>query len=412
MGEGYTEETRSVSPLQKFATLKSNTDIVISIRLNNSGYSGLICQLDFIGKSHFPSNFLKNKVLFIVNRFFLAKEPYNKRRCVMKKICVAIAICLMVSGLFLPRPVSSEENDNPVAKVQELRSEISLINLVNGLNFTEEQLNQLIGTLKEVQTLITSYKEKGKALAAEALEPTIQFRQALIEHGPNYPAEIQKTGNKAENLSYVEGEKLREELQAKLPAFQEKIEAILTEAQKEVIRDFKPCFFPPKNQKNPVRVGQSANYEQAINLLRQIRQIPPAVYEEKRKETLQRQFKKFENKHGKLTDEEKAQEEKRLFALIDETRSMTAEEFELNKEDLAKEFVIKDKREELSKELTLLTEYRDKDKPRLNVIGRYFLNPKMLGVLEIKLTVLKNFKPPEPVDLDKVTPKDEGTKKK
>jgi hypothetical protein len=310
----------------------------------------------------------------------------------MKKVYLSIIICLITSGIFLPWGLSGAENvvnEEPQVKVDNLRSEISLINLVNGLNLTEEQLNQLISILKEVQTLKESYKEKGRTIAAEAVAAISEYKQALIEKGPDYPP---KLGEKAYNLN-EQGKHLREKFEAELPPFQEKIEAVLIEAQKEVIATFKPCFLPPKSQRDPVRAGQAADYERAINILRKIRQIPQTVYEEKRKQTLERQFKKFEEKHGKLTDEEKAKEEKRLFSIVDAARAMDEDDFELNKEDLAKEFEIKDKREELSKVLSILTEYRNKNKPILNKTGRFFLNPKMLGVLEAKLTVLKNFKP-------------------
>ncbi|MBI4712125.1 MAG: hypothetical protein HY762_02285 [Planctomycetes bacterium] len=74
-------------------------------------------------------------------------------------------------------------------------------------------------------------------------------------------------------------------------------------------------------------------------------------------------------------------------------------EFELNKEELAGKFEVKDKREELSEELKNLSEYREKDlRPRLNKFGRFFLDPKMAGVLEAKLVTMKNPKPLETTD--------------
>lgn len=278
-----------------------------------------------------------------------------------------------------------------IKKVEELRGEISLINLVNGLNLTEEQTRELIAINKEVQALKESYKQKGEQIAAESLAAFTELKQSLIENGPNVPP---KTTGKANEAS-EKAKPLKEEMLAKLPPYQDKIESILTEAQKEVINSFKPCLLPPKDQKNPVRAGQAATHEGAVNILRRIRQIPQDEYEQKRADILAKAFTKFEDKHGKLTEDEKAREQARLFGLVDEARSMSDVEFEINKEELAGKFAIKDKREELSEELKNLSEYRAKDKPRLNKFGRFFLDRKMAGVLEAKLVALNSHKTTE-----------------
>jgi len=330
----------------------------------------------------------------------------------LKWLCVALALAWLSIGLASAESVTTadpgtdtakEDLQTKAAKVEDLRGEISLTNLANGLNLTEEQLNQLISISKEVQALRESYK----GLADECMKAFADLKSALIEYGPNIPP---KVGQKAGELN-DRAKELQEKFQAELPPFQDKVEKILTEAQKEVINTFKPCLLPPKNQKDPVRAGQASSHEVAINILRRVRGIPNSVYEEKRVQIMEKWFKKFEEKHGSLTDEEKAKEQARLFGLVDEARAMSDEEFELNKEELAQDFEIKDLRDQLSEQLKTLTEYREKDKPRMNKIGKFFLNPKMGGVLEAKLTVLKNFKPLPPKDLDKESPKGNAEKK-
>ncbi|MBI4833670.1 MAG: hypothetical protein HY811_02465 [Planctomycetes bacterium] len=308
-----------------------------------------------------------------------------------RMLIIAVFGCLLAfAGI-----VRGEEKDIQ-EKSKSLREEISLTNLINGLNLTEEQFGKIINVLKELDELRESYKEKGEIVAADLEKSLDELKKDLITHGSNISPE---TGSKA-NATVDKAEELQEEFKVKQAAYQSKIEEILTEAQKEVINTFKPCLLPPKSQKNPVRAGQASSNEREIAILRKIRSVRAAVYEEKRKKILEEQFKKFEEKHGKLTDEEKAKEEARLFGLVDEARGMSDEEFELNKDELASQFLIKNKAEELSEQLKEITEYRNQGKPKLDRIGRFFLNPKMLGILEAKLIVVKNFTPPPAKDLD------------
>lgn len=306
----------------------------------------------------------------------------------MKKgVVLGMGLALAMAAIM---PVwAAPDDDETRAKAESLRGEISLVNLVNGLNLTESQLAQLIGINKELQELRKTYKEKGQAIGEELNASLAELKKSLIECGSNIPPEVGKKANEMKEKA----EQLKEEFDAALPPFQEKVEKVLSDAQKEVIATFKPCLLPPKNQKNPVRVGQASSNEGAINILRKLRDVPQKVYDAKKNDILQKQFARFEEKHGKLTDEEKIKEQERLFGLVENVRTMSDEEFEINKEELANEFKVKDLREELSERLKTLTEQREKDKPKLNKTGRFFLNPKMLGILEAKLEGLKNFKP-------------------
>ena len=299
-------------------------------------------------------------------------------------------VCLTLSmAVIMPLWAAQNDEDETRVKAESLRGEISLINLVNGLNLNESQLTQLINVNKELQELRKNYKEKGQAVGEELNASLAELKKSLIECGFNIPTEVGKKANEMKEKA----EQLKEEYEAVLPPFQEKVEKVLSEAQKEVIATFKPCLLPPKSQKNPVRVGQASSNEGAINILRRLRDVPQKVYEAKKNDILQKQFARFEKKHGKLTDEEKIREQERLFGLVERVRAMSDDEFEITKEELANEFKVKDLREELSERLKTLTEQREKDKPKLNKTGKFFLNPKMLGILEAKLEGLKNFKP-------------------
>lgn len=312
------------------------------------------------------------------------------------QVFACVLAVFLISVMSFSKDIQGAEEKNSQEQVASIRHEVSLINLVNGLNFTEEQLNQLISILKEVQTLNDTCRENVRLLSMEEAKECDKIRKILLEHGPNIDTqEGKKAGEIKEKI-----EKLHEELQAKLSDYQNKIENVLTKAQKEVIGTFKNCLIPIPSLRNPVRVGQTANTDGELNALKRLRSAPAKNYAKMKKQMLERKFAKFEEKYGKLTEEEKTAERKRLTDIMDKTRAMSNEDFEINKEELATDFQMKNKVEELSSELQSLTAYRKQDKPKLNKTGKYFLDPVMLGVLETKLISVKNFKPVPQKDLD------------
>ncbi|MFH1230727.1 MAG: hypothetical protein V1709_04435 [Planctomycetota bacterium] len=320
------------------------------------------------------------------------------------KTRIWVVISLMVFA-FIIGNIWADEKDPLEQKISQIREEISLTNLINGLNLSEGQISEMIRILTEVRDMRKTYKEQETVIGEETFKSFDELKKVL-ENGPILPPDIEKRAGSSNEK--IKG--LSEEFEKKLVPFQQKIENVLTEAQKMVIDDFKPCLLPPKSQRNPVRVGQVKSNERAIELLRRLRDVPQNIYEQKKDKILQEYFNKFEEKKGKLSDEEKEKEKKRLFGLIDKVRIMPDDNFELEKNELADEFMIKDKTEELEKQLKEILQYRHKD--GINKIGRFFLKPEMLSILMNRLNNLKNFKAPEPVNLDNIGNKSDSEKQK
>lgn len=313
-----------------------------------------------------------------------------------KKIALTALFALVIS--FIGGHLVSAEENAAQQQVAKLREAISLTNLTNGLNLSEVQLRQIVPVLKEYQEVYKTFKQQQDVRAEQMAKAFNDLKDALQSGGPFLRPSVE---NQASKLDSQES-KANEEFNLKLIPFQTKIENILTEAQKTVLEEFSACLLPPADQKNPVRVGQINANEHALNIIKKIRSVPENDYRELRNTILQNYFFTFEDKHGKLTEAEKEQEKNRLFGLADKVRVMSDAEFELNKNALADEFIIRNKAEELEKQLKDLLHYRTKTKKGLNKVGHYFLNPQMLGILEAKLANLKNFSPLPPADMDNI----------
>jgi hypothetical protein len=245
----------------------------------------------------------------------------------------AVFMAGVASVAFAGGALSQEEDvDRQTAEVQsrigELRDEISLVNLVNGLNITEDQLTKMIAVLKEVQAVREEYRAKNRQLLADVEKAFTDLRSALNE-GPILPPDISKRAGGFNDKV----KELKEQYQEKINSYGPKVTAHLTDSQLSVVDTFKPCLLPPKNQKSPVRVGQASDNEQQIKLLRRLREMPQEKYDAAKKDIVAKGLEKYQEKKGKFSAEELAQETKRLTDVCDKVRALSPEEFELQKEE-------------------------------------------------------------------------------
>jgi hypothetical protein len=125
---------------------------------------------------------------------------------------------------------------------------------------------------------------------------------------------------------------------AKLQKASGRIDAVLTDEQKEVFRDFSCCLLPPTNLGDPVRVGQAAVADWQIKLLDSVRTKSRAAWP-LTKLAIQRFFvqQALMVKPG-LTEKEKGEIRHRVGEILEKARSLPKLEYEMEKESLAAQF--------------------------------------------------------------------------
>ncbi|MDQ7780492.1 MAG: hypothetical protein RDV41_12420, partial [Planctomycetota bacterium] len=244
-----------------------------------------------------------------------------------------------------------------------------------------------------------SAKERYQKLAEDTVAAFSDLRVNLLSKGTHVPEDV------AHNAASLNDrlKELQEKQVTEFEGYASRVCKILTDAQKAVIAEFKPCLLPPKSQKNPVLVGQGAEKDGAVNLLRRLRELPDKKLADKKEGFLKGQFEKAKKGGSDLTAEEKAAERDRLFKIVERVRAMSAEEFELEKSELAAEFEVKDRVHELRQELDKLAADRDPEREE-RAMAKYFTKPQMLPILEDRLKNLESFKQEGQVDLEKTTP--------
>ncbi len=318
-----------------------------------------------------------------------------------------VAVCIVCASFsLLPAALRAEDTevDKRLAEIEKLRQEITCINLINGLNLTEEQLKSLIAIASEVQARKNEMKARTQKLVEETAQAFADLKVNLLAKGTFIPEDV---AGKAGSLD-ARLKELHSKTEPEFETYARKVCEILTDAQKEVISTFEPCLLPPKSQKSPVLVGQSEERDIAVRVLRRVRELPEKRFQEKKDEFLNKKFVHLKKHGAELTEEERAAERDRLFKVIDRVRAMDDEQFELEKSELAKEFEVKDRVHELREELDNLVDERDPERVEKG-IARYFLKSSMLGILEDRLKNLTSFKAATQVDLDETPPTDRPT---
>jgi hypothetical protein len=171
-----------------------------------------------------------------------------------------------------------------------------------------------------------------------------------------------------------------------------------------VILTYAPCLIPPKNLKDPVRVGQAKdNQSKMVRLLERLRKIPGKQYRKHKTLILNKAVEAIEQKAKKFTYEELEKVKQRIEKIFEKIRKMDETEFQLNKQDLAKQLSFLKKQEKV--ESQLLKAQRENRIIR-SKIRHNFLNPAIKNVLQERLKIMKEFEMKKPVDLDRISPAD------
>lgn len=291
-------------------------------------------------------------------------------------------------------------------KYQQSFQEIMLLNLINGLNLTEEQIKKLIDQNQKVDKLRKEAEAEMNKLAADVFEAYQKLKETL-EKNQGIPKDVEQRAVKMER-QIIE---LREKVEAKLPELEKEAESILSDAQLEIVNTFNPCLIPPKNLKDPVRAGQANDNEMLMNLFQRIRSLSSAAWEKDKNKIATRHLEEMQKHIGRLNEKEYAQEKEKFLTLLEEIREMDDVEFELNAPDLADEYMKHGKKlkgEDLRDEMEQLRKTR---RGGFGRVGQYLLNPTVVPILARRLEIMKNTPKQEPVDLDKINPPSKSSKK-
>lgn len=277
---------------------------------------------------------------------------------------LAVAILLYDSSLLGLTPFQLEKAD----KAEELKREIQVLNLVNGLDLIQEQMEVILRSAKECLKLREQFKAILLSRSDEMGRMLKEIRGYLYEKKEIPPALIQ-------NYRRLDGEikRARLEMEEKIDGLAKKVEENLAFHQLYQLQKFIPCIIPPKGEE---RIGQAADYKGLAQNLERIREIPDYLYQRKKEEIFARALEnmKFHKPPGAKIDEPEMK--KQIQAVFDEVRILEDADFEIQKERLAEELASPLKPQIFSNDLS-------------RKIAAFLFSPEIIPVLEKRVMMRK-----------------------
>lgn len=159
------------------------------------------------------------------------------------------------------------------------------------------------------------------------------------------------------------------------------LNSVLTPAQVEVVRTFTPCTIPPRELKDPVRVGQASNeLDDVLQELDHLRRLPRVAADQVIPPLVRDRLEPWA---ALTTSSQRDGEEARLKTILRRACAMEETDYAVSREDLARELT-RGRREFEAKEKEIAAHYEDVY-GGLSRTAQFLLNPRVADLLEEKL---------------------------
>lgn len=248
----------------------------------------------------------------------------------------------------------------------QLERDIPSLYLLNGLFLTPEQNAGLTARLSEMARVEADAAARVESLVRRFGDGNDLVRLAAPRDGRESAA------RPPPELRDIQAQ--REERERRIRGLAQEVHALLTPAQIEIIDRFTPCFIPPGDFRDPVRVGQADNHLGVGEpILKRLREAPDFRLDEARERAVEvLTHYVLQKRRVKYSEEAEAGVRKEIETALDQEmpriRSLSDVDLELEKEDILCRLIPIEERAASSEE-------------QLKLIGQYVLNPGCLDIV-------------------------------
>jgi hypothetical protein len=281
-------------------------------------------------------------------------------------------------------PGDVEALDACLREVRDLKADITLLNLINGMHFSREQLREILTQARKLEPdlapLLRSEDEEDLDREIDILESMCSDLKRRGEISSAKQARYRELNRKKQQKKKIW--KLTPGLKEKVEKSAQGIAETLSPAQQEVLLEYKPCLIPPRNLKNPVRVGQAHDTGPMQKLLEGVRNLPEVVYVNAIDDIVAEAVQRAEHNVGVMPGEDRDAFISNMLDTIERVRNMSEVDFALNRDTLALSIAPVD-RAELIKECLA-----EMGVPKYQVQGKvvqFLLVPRVVPILEKRL---------------------------
>lgn len=274
--------------------------------------------------------------------------------------------------------IVDQETAAPFLRAKELSNEISIMNLVNGLYLTRDQMGRIIDlssrARERIAKALQEHQRKGKEFECVLDE----LRMVLKDPDQRIPESLEARVHELER----DLREVKERVKRELKAMEDEMVGFLSPGQMEVIQEFNPCLIPPKNLKDPLRVGQAGGEQAEIEMhIEHLRNLPERPYCVLIDALLEKMVDEW-NHIFHFSPEERREELARLRGIADEARSLADAEFAIKKAGLARR--VMQRFDEFHEQANDITDFFAR-MGALSKAGKWLLNPRIIPILEERM---------------------------
>lgn len=266
-------------------------------------------------------------------------------------------------------PCSSFAQERELGELKEMRDDIQIINLLNGLNLRKEQMEFIIGKASQVQQIrsatlneIASY-ETDALKAYGAIKQDVQSGRVTVE---------QEDAIKFNEIKH-RMEDITKDTQQQVDKIADEVEVKLEEFQLIALDGYKPCIIPIMNKG---RIGQSDADTGITKVLERVKASPGQIYSQRKDEFVSRILDRIKSKIPPQVTIDEANVSSEIMKTFEEVRNMDDVDFQVKKTAIAEELHNKILPEKFS--------LSRKDK-----IKKFLLTKNIIPILEERLDKLQ-----------------------
>ncbi len=272
-----------------------------------------------------------------------------------------IMVLFLTSSLLWGLPELSKEK---LEKTEEMRREIRLLNLINGLDLTPKQMEIVLENAEEYQSTRAQF-EKVLLNRQDEMEIALEEIRRYLRENKEIPPQVAQRYHRLNK----EIREARLEIQEEMKDFAKEIEESLEPHQLYQLQEFVPCIIPPRGEK---RIGQARDYKGLTRSLERNRRIPSRIYQQRRDEIVGRTLGGLKLHAPFFSDLDEGEMKRHVESIYEEVRNLEDAEFEIQKERLAEDLISPFKPEVSSNNL-------------MRKIAGFLLSEEVIPVLEARI---------------------------
>jgi hypothetical protein len=291
----------------------------------------------------------------------------------MRNLC-----SIMLIGVFLlvtngcqmgPGPaLAASTQTEGLGEVAGLRRDIQLLNLINGLDLSAEQMQFILDKAREADATREQMKGRAEGNAAATSQVLSELRETLMR-GEVISSELRGEFFSVEEENHA----LREEWEREMARLALEVEGNLEGHQLYALEHYVPCVIPPQGE---ARIGQAEDTHAGQALLQRIRDIPDDQFEARKKKIAQRVMERVLARLPKsqILALDQEEETEWILCFLEKVRGLDEITFAAEKEALVEE---------------VRSRYASPEMP-VDVstkIERHLLDPRIIPLLEEKLAM-------------------------